>query len=155
MLKEQWVKHILKREESRDWDLSSFGLNVIMRASTLGMFSPPQFLSFFFRAEILISTRSLNSKLPYIAFLRPCSCCLISNGKGVFMNVHKHVSCQVSVFCLLSKATHVLINFPSAGATICISSKVSIGSTAWKSSRREKWLQYWAMLRCIFYVKSS
>lgn len=144
MLKEQRVKHILKRVESRDWDLSSFGLNVIMRASTLGMFFPPisffLFLKYIFRAEILISTRSLNGKLPYIAFLRPCSCCLISNGKGMFMNVHKHVSCQVSVFCLLSKDTHVLINFPSAGATRCINSKVNIGSTAWKSNRREKWL---------------
>lgn len=46
------------------------------------------------------------------------------------MNVHKHVSCQVSVLYMLSKHPGVLIVFPSTGAIRCVSSEEKIGFSA-------------------------
>lgn len=46
------------------------------------------------------------------------------------MSVYKHISCQVSALCMLSKHAGVLIIFPCTGALRCVSSKEKIGSSA-------------------------
>lgn len=74
----------------------------------------------------------------YSAFIRHHHCCLISNGEGVFMNVHKHIPCQVSVLCMLSKHPGVLIIFPSTGFIRCVSSKDKISFSA--LTKWERWL---------------
>lgn len=84
--------------------------------------------------------------VPYFGFIRLHHCCLISNGKRVFMNVHKHISCQVSVLCMLSKDLGVLIIFPRTGATGCVSSKERIGSGA-GSDTRERRSRGWVSVR--------
>lgn len=104
---------------------------------------PPFSFFFFFYSEVgqrcssisrvstvFIHLEGVNSS-PYSAFIRHHHCCLICNGEGVFMNVHKHISCQVSVLCMLSKHPGPLIIFPSAGAMRCVSSRERIGFSVW------------------------
>lgn len=61
-------------------------------------------------AHLFLYIKRVHSTL-YSAFIRHRHCFLFSNGEGVFMNVHKHIPCQVSVLCMLSKHFGVLIVF--------------------------------------------
>lgn len=126
------MKHAHKRvKKARTEIFFSAGFNVIMRALTLGMFSlsplslsPPLFSFFFFFTQNWVRDAHLYQNLLLFSYFHTFGgrsqhpilylhrhCCLISNGEGVFMNVHKHISCQVPVLCMLCKHPAVLIVF--------------------------------------------
>lgn len=148
----QWWRLYCK-QMSRKWKLRCFfvffstGLNVIMRVLTPGGFtlSPSLLYSFFsqkwvrdphlyqefdifFYFFLFINSQGIHGT-PNSAFIRHRHCCLTRNGEGIFMNLHKHVLCQVSVLCMLSKHPCVII-FPNTGAIRCVSTEGNTGSSA-------------------------